>query len=191
MRFWQNINKAQQIERDAHAFEAHTVCVGTFPNLGTPTLPWTPWTPLWVLPVFFVQVPVYATFDNSDNVGPLGCAGRRRALQLHAHSRCARARHCWRISGTWVRPAYEPPLAPAARSSHHCVCQCRCHASHTKLAQRHSAAPLLTDLETLSTPHLRTAPCTCRALLTPLRLPRHMCHLASHWQSDAWEACWA
>jgi len=72
------------------------------------------------------------------------------------------------------------PCTSAARSSHHCVCQCRCHASHTKLAQRHSAAPLLTDLETLSTPHLRTAPCTCRALLTPLRLPRHMCHLASH-----------
>ena len=32
-------------------------------------------------------------------------------------------------------------------------------------------APLLTDLGNLSTPRLRTAPCTCRALLTPLRLP--------------------
>ena len=43
---------------------------------------------------FSFKCQVYATFDNSDNVGPLGCAGRRRALQLHAHSRCARARHC-------------------------------------------------------------------------------------------------
>ena len=37
------------------------------------------------------------------------------------------------------------------------------------------AAPLLTDLGNLSTPHLRTAPCTCRALLTPLRLPMQLC----------------
>ena len=38
---------------------------------------------------------VRATVDNSDNAGPLGCAGRWRALQLHvpaALTRAARAR---------------------------------------------------------------------------------------------------
>jgi hypothetical protein len=57
------------------------------------------------LPVFFVQVPVSARrFDNSDNAGPLGCAGRWRALQLHvpaALTCAARARALLtRISGT-------------------------------------------------------------------------------------------
>ena len=88
---------------------------------------------------------VRATVDNSDNAGPLGCAGRWRALQLHvpaALTRAARARHADAdLVNLSLRPTYDqPPVAPAARSSHRVAfCQCRCHASHyTELAHRHS-----------------------------------------------------
>ena len=47
------------------------------------------------------------------------------------------------------------------------------------------AAPLLTDLGNLSTPHLRPAPCTCRAFLTLLRLPRQVSSSKSLHQADA------
>lgn len=88
-----------------------------------------------------------ATVEIFYNAGPLGCAGRWRALQLHvpaALTHAARARHADADLGNLsLRLTYEPPVravAPAARcSSHRCVCQCRCHASHyTELAHRHS-----------------------------------------------------
>ena len=71
---------AQQIERDVHAIEAHSLCgAHSFLICSCSSCSRS----LQYRYVFFVQVPGSATgSDNSDNVGPLGCAGRRRALQL-------------------------------------------------------------------------------------------------------------
>ena len=120
-----------------------TVCVGTFPNLGTPTLKSlnSSNSSVGFTGLFRSSASVRDAVFNSDNVGPLGCAGRWRALQLHVPR--ARARHADADLGNLSTPhLYEPPLlAPAARSSHRCVCKCRCHASHyTELAHRHSRA---------------------------------------------------
>ena len=124
-----------------------TVCVGTFPNLGTPTL--NSLNSLLYRSFFFVQVPcVRATVDNSDNAGPMGCAGRWRALQLHvpaALTRAARARHADAdLVNLSLRPTYDqPPVAPAARSSHRCIlpmqvpCKSLHRAGASSLAPRH------------------------------------------------------
>ena len=125
---------------------------------------------------------VRATVDNSDNAGPLRCAGRWRALQLHvpaALTRAARARHADAdLVNLSLRPTYDqPPVAPAARALLTPLHFANAGAMQVttpswRIVTR--AAPLLTDLGNLSTPHLRPAPCTCRAFLTLLRLPRQV-----------------
>ena len=171
-----------------------TVCVGTFPNLGTPTL--NSLNSLLYRSFFFVQVPcVRATVDNSDNAGPMGCAGRWRALQLHvpaALTRAARARHADADLGNLSTPHLRTArCTSAARSSHRCVCQCRCHASYyTELAHRHSRRAIADGSRepeyappTTSPLHLPRVPHTV------LRLPRHRCHLATHYTKLMRENC--
>ena len=93
---------------------------------------------------------VRATFDNSDNAGPLGCAGRWRArcdctCLRHSLARRARARHADAdLVNLSLRPTYDqPPVAPAARSSHRCIlpmqvpCKSLHRAGASSLAPRH------------------------------------------------------
>ena len=94
--------------------------------------------------LFRSSASVRATVDNSDNAGPLGCAGRWRArcnCTCLRHSLAPRARHA---DADLVNLSLRPPtinrLLHLPRAPHTVAfCQCRCHASHyTELAHRHS-----------------------------------------------------
>ena len=135
---------AQQIERDVHAIEAHSLCgAHSFLICSCSSCSRS----LQYRYVFFVQVPGSAT--GSDKCWTFGVRGSQaraataaRVSTCCTHSRRARARA---IADGSREPEYAPhlrtaPFAPAARSSHHCVCQvpCKSHqAGASSLAPRH------------------------------------------------------
>ena len=135
---------AQQIEKDVHAIEAHSLCgAHSFLICSCSSCSRS----LQYRYVFFVQVPGSATGSDKcwtfvdlwgARVAGARCNCSTCEHVLHSLAPRAPAPLLTDLGNLSTPHTYEPPLAPAARSSHHCVCQCRCHASHTKLAHRHS-----------------------------------------------------
>jgi hypothetical protein len=163
-----------------------TVCVGTFPNLGTPTLnslnsSRTARTALWVLPVFFVQVPVSATrFSILTMLDHWGAqvAGARCNCTCRA-----RARHADADLGHLSTPHLRTARCTAARSSHTVAFANAGAMQVTTPSWRIvTRARAIADgsREPEYAPPTNRHLHTCRALLSHRCVCQGMCHLASH-----------